>query len=98
MNPIDALFRAFHELVPAPARRVTHAVLTALFAILTLWLAAEGDLVALLTLVATAYTASNAANTFEPPGDSTVLEDFEGFEPHDEHNLTEVDYIQSKED
>lgn len=93
---ITKLFAAFTDLIPVRYRQQVHAVLTLLFAGIALWLAVEGDALALLALLATAYTASNASNTHESPADDTL---FVGFEENDEHDdgLGEVTYEEAGE-
>lgn len=83
------------DLVPARYRKVVHSVLTLALAIVSLWLAYQGDWEAFLTALAAGYTASNASNTFESPPENG----FEEFDINDEHvaGLSEFEYVEERE-
>lgn len=87
---IDRLFDALTDLVPAKYRKVVHELLSLILVIASLWLAAEQNWAAFLTFLGSAYTASNASNTFESPADLSELD------PQDEHDeaLVEFEYVE----
>lgn len=64
LNPVKIIDALLAEWASAKVRRTIHLLLMLAFALVTLYLAAEGDWVeALIGLAGTAYTASNGANT-----------------------------------